>query len=150
MSGVQRILVVTGMHMLERCGTTGLEVHHIRKLGVHGFLSKPPGDAQDTVLAKTVPGFSDDVTETTAGFRRHDWGRRQPFANGFRVGCAADRFSAVLAADTKYGLRACRRMHAGMGPDEVSKPCNVLALGVAPHQYEVMRIDSPVGDSGHG
>ena len=54
---------VTGMHMLDRYGLTKLEVHRTPGVGVHEFLNQRPGDPQDMVLAKTVMGFSDYVTE---------------------------------------------------------------------------------------
>lgn len=54
---------VTGMHMLERYGLTKLEVHRMPGVDVHEFLNQRPGDPQDVVLAKTVTGFSDYVTE---------------------------------------------------------------------------------------
>src|SRR5690606_8644378 len=54
---------VTGMHMLDRYGLTQIEVHRVEGVQVHEFLNQRPGDAQDTLLAKTVLGFSDYVTE---------------------------------------------------------------------------------------
>lgn len=54
---------VTGMHMLDRYGLTKHEVHRMPGVAVHEFLNQRPGDAQDVVLAKTVMGFSDYVTE---------------------------------------------------------------------------------------
>ncbi len=54
---------VTGMHMLDRYGLTKLEVHRTTGVTVHEFLNQRAGDPQDTVLAKTVTGFSDFVAE---------------------------------------------------------------------------------------
>ncbi len=54
---------VTGMHMLQRYGMTKLEVHRMPGVQVHEFLNQRPGDPQDMILAKTVIGFSDFVTE---------------------------------------------------------------------------------------
>lgn len=54
---------VTGMHMLERYGLTKLEVHRMGGVKVHEFLNQRPGDPQDMILAKTVIGFSDFITE---------------------------------------------------------------------------------------
>jgi UDP-N-acetylglucosamine 2-epimerase (hydrolysing) len=54
---------VTGMHMLDRYGLTKLEVHRMPGVSVHEFLNQRPGDPQDVILAKTVTGFSDYVTE---------------------------------------------------------------------------------------
>lgn len=55
---------VTGMHMMARYGRTKLEVQRLQDVAVHEFLNQRPGDPQDMVLAKTVIGFSDFVTET--------------------------------------------------------------------------------------
>ena len=54
---------VTGMHMLERYGMTKLEVQRVAGVKVHEFLNQRPGDPQDMILAKTVIGFSDFITE---------------------------------------------------------------------------------------
>lgn len=54
---------VTGMHMLHRYGLTKLEVGRLDGVAVHEFLNQRPGDPQDTILAKTVTGFSDYVAE---------------------------------------------------------------------------------------
>ncbi len=62
-AGHEVTFFVTGMHMLERYGLTKLEVHRMAGVGVHEFLNQRVGDAQDTVLAKTVLGFSDYVAE---------------------------------------------------------------------------------------
>lgn len=54
---------VTGMHMLERYGMTKLEVHRMAGVAVHEFLNQRSADVQETVLAKTITGFSDYVAE---------------------------------------------------------------------------------------
>ena len=54
---------VTGMHMLDFYGLTKVEVHRTPGVAVHEFLNQRPGDPQDVILAKTVSGFSDFVTE---------------------------------------------------------------------------------------
>ena len=54
---------VTGMHMMQRYGLTKLEVHRIAGVTVHEFLNQRDGDPQDMVLAKTMVGFSDFLTE---------------------------------------------------------------------------------------
>ena len=54
---------VTGMHMLDRYGLTKFEVHRTKGVKVHEFLNQRVDDPQDLVLAKTVTGFSDFVTE---------------------------------------------------------------------------------------
>ena len=50
--------------MLARYGLTKLEVHRTPDVRVHEFLNQRPGDPQDIILAKTVMGFSDFVTES--------------------------------------------------------------------------------------
>jgi UDP-N-acetylglucosamine 2-epimerase (hydrolysing) len=62
-SGFRVTFFVTGMHMLDLYGLTKLEVHRMPGVGVHEFLNQRPGDPQDIILAKTVIGFSDYVTE---------------------------------------------------------------------------------------
>jgi UDP-N-acetylglucosamine 2-epimerase (hydrolysing) len=54
---------VTGMHMMDRYGLTRVEVQRMPGVAVHDFVNQRPGDPQDVVLAKTVLGFSDYVTE---------------------------------------------------------------------------------------
>jgi len=54
---------VTGMHMMDRYGLTKLEVARMPGVAVQDFVNQRPGDPQDIVLAKTVLGFSDYVTE---------------------------------------------------------------------------------------
>jgi UDP-N-acetylglucosamine 2-epimerase (hydrolysing) len=62
-AGHQVSFFVTGMHMLDRYGLTVNEVRRTTGVGVHEFLNQRPGDPQDVILAKTVMGFSDFVTE---------------------------------------------------------------------------------------
>ena len=54
---------VTGMHMMEAYGLTKLEVSRMPDVAVHEFMNQRPGDPQDVILAKTILGFSDYVTE---------------------------------------------------------------------------------------
>ncbi|MFN3281567.1 MAG: UDP-N-acetylglucosamine 2-epimerase, partial [Tabrizicola sp.] len=54
---------VTGMHLLDRYGLTVNEVRRVEGVTVHEFLNQRPGDPQDVILAKTVIGLSDYVTE---------------------------------------------------------------------------------------
>jgi UDP-N-acetylglucosamine 2-epimerase (hydrolysing) len=54
---------VTGMHMMEAYGLTRLEVGRMPGVVVHEFMNQRPGDPQDVILAKTILGFSDYVTE---------------------------------------------------------------------------------------
>lgn len=54
---------VTGMHLMRRYGLTALEVRRMAGVSEHEFLNQRAGDPQDIVLAKTVVGFSDYITE---------------------------------------------------------------------------------------
>lgn len=54
---------VTGMHLMDRYGLTVNEVRRMPGVAVQEFLNQRPGDPQDVILAKTVMGFSDYVTE---------------------------------------------------------------------------------------
>lgn len=62
-AGHQVSFFVTGMHMMDRYGLTRLEVERMAGVQVHGYLNQRPGDPQDVILAKTVMGFSDYITE---------------------------------------------------------------------------------------
>ena len=63
-AGFQVSFFVTGMHMLDRYGLTKKEVHRLPGVTVHEYLNQRPGDPQDIILAKTIVGFSDYITET--------------------------------------------------------------------------------------
>lgn len=62
-AGYQVTFFVTGMHMMEQYGLTKREVHRQSKFNVVEFTNQRHGDPQDTILAKTVTGFSDFVQE---------------------------------------------------------------------------------------
>ncbi|MGL4281499.1 MAG: UDP-N-acetylglucosamine 2-epimerase [Albidovulum sp.] len=103
---------VTGMHMLDRYGLTKNEVHRLAGVRVHEFLNQRPGDPQDIVLAKTVTGFSDYVTE-----HRPDL----VVVHGDRV----EALATALVAATNY----IRSAHVEGGEvsgtiDEVFRHCN--------------------------
>lgn len=103
---------VTGMHMLDRYGLTKNEVHRLAGVRVHEFLNQRPGDPQDIILAKTVIGFSDYVTE-----HRPDL----VIIHGDRV----EALATALVAATNY----IRSAHVEGGEvsgtiDEVFRHCN--------------------------
>jgi UDP-N-acetylglucosamine 2-epimerase (hydrolysing) len=103
---------VTGMHMLDRYGLTKLEVHRTPGVHVHEFLNQRPGDPQDMVLAKTVTGFSDYVTEHRPGL---------VVVHGDRV----EALATALVSATNY----IRSAHIEGGEvsgtiDEVFRHCN--------------------------
>ena len=54
---------VTGMHMLEKYGLTRNEVRKVDGISVFEFFNQRPGDSLDTILAKTIVGFSDFIVE---------------------------------------------------------------------------------------
>ena len=54
---------VTGMHLMERYGRTKLEVARFPDAEMFEFQNQREGDPQDMILAKTVVGFSDFLTE---------------------------------------------------------------------------------------
>lgn len=54
---------VTGMHMMARYGLTRIEVGRMPGVEVNEFLNQRPGDPQDIVMAKTIVGLSDFITE---------------------------------------------------------------------------------------
>lgn len=57
------VFFVTGMHMLRKYGDTRLEVRRQAPGDIYEFVNQSPGDSHDTVLAKTMQGFADWVTE---------------------------------------------------------------------------------------
>lgn len=103
---------VTGMHMLERYGLTKLEVHRLPGVTVHEFLNQRPGDPQDIILAKTVVGFSDYVTETRPDL---------VVVHGDRI----EALAGALVAATNY--IACAHIEGGEVSgtiDEIFRHCN--------------------------
>ncbi len=57
-------IFVTGMHMLERFGSTWEEVARSGLGSVLPFVNQAPGDSMDIVLAKTVTGLSNFIRES--------------------------------------------------------------------------------------
>lgn len=56
-------IFVTGMHMLTRYGYTCEEVEKCGFPNVHKYINQNSADTMDSVLAKTISGFSDYITE---------------------------------------------------------------------------------------
>ncbi len=134
---------VTGMHMLDRYGLTKMEVHRLEGVAVHEYLNQRPGDPQDLILAKTITGFSDYVTE-----HRPDL----ILTHGDRV----EALACTLVAATNY----IRSAHIEGGEvsgtiDEIFRHCNsklasahfvssqaaarrVMALGEPPDSVHVI------------
>lgn len=54
---------ITGMHMLKRYGATTNEVRRLPGVGLHEFINQKIGDPHDLVLAKTMLGLSDWLSE---------------------------------------------------------------------------------------
>jgi UDP-N-acetylglucosamine 2-epimerase (hydrolysing) len=58
--GIRVTVVVTGMHLLERYGSTVIEVRRLEPaVTVRAFPNQDPGDTMDRVLARTVEGLAD-------------------------------------------------------------------------------------------
>jgi UDP-N-acetylglucosamine 2-epimerase (hydrolysing) len=62
-AGMAVSFFVTGMHLMDRYGRTKLEVGRFPGAEVFEFQNQREGDPQDMILAKTVIGFSDFLTE---------------------------------------------------------------------------------------
>lgn len=134
---------VTGMHTLDRYGQTVNEVRRMAGVAVHEFLNQRPGDPQDVILAKTVMGFSDYVTENRPDLI---------VIHGDRI----EALAASLVAATNY----IRSAHVEGGEvsgtiDEMFRHCNsklcashfvsseaaarrVMALGESPEAIHVI------------
>lgn len=54
---------VTGMHMMSKYGGTNFEVRNVPGAEVFEYVNQKEGDALDSILAKTIIGFSDFVYE---------------------------------------------------------------------------------------
>lgn len=63
-AGFKVSFFVTGMHMMAKYGLTKTEVHKNADFEVAEFVNQRDGDPQDTIMAKTIIGFSDFVEET--------------------------------------------------------------------------------------
>lgn len=62
-AGCETSFFVTGMHMLRRYGDTRIEVRQQVRGSIYEFVNQSPGDPHDVVLAKTMQGFIDWITE---------------------------------------------------------------------------------------
>jgi UDP-N-acetylglucosamine 2-epimerase (hydrolysing) len=142
-AGHRATFFVTGMHMLDRYGLTVNEVRRMTGVTVHEFLNQRPGDPQDVILAKTVMGFSDFVTENRPDLI---------VIHGDRI----EALAASLVAATNY----IRSAHVEGGEvsgtiDEMFRHCNsklcachfvsseaaarrVMALGESPEAIHVI------------
>ncbi|WP_353307980.1 UDP-N-acetylglucosamine 2-epimerase [Shimia sp. NS0008-38b] len=111
-AGFSVTFFITGMHMLERYGLTKLEVHRMPGVTKHEFLNQRPGDPQDIVLAKTVVGFSDYITETRPDL---------VIVHGDRI----EALAGALVAATNY--IPCAHIEGGEVSgtiDEIYRHCN--------------------------
>lgn len=54
---------VTGMHMMKKYGLTKGEVRRSGRFNIVEFVNQRDGDPQDTIVAKTITGFSDFLQE---------------------------------------------------------------------------------------
>lgn len=62
-AGFNVTFFITGMHMMERYGSTRLEVQRVANAGFYEFVNQKAGDGLDSILAKTISGFSDFLHE---------------------------------------------------------------------------------------
>ncbi len=110
-SGYQVIFFVTGMHMLEKYGLTKVEVHRNFE-NVAEFVNQRQGDTMDTILSKTVMGFSDYVMEEKPDV---------VFIHGDRV----EAFAGAIVCSTNY--IPCVHIEGGEVSgtiDEMFRHCN--------------------------
>lgn len=110
-SGYDVIFFVTGMHMLEKYGLTKVEVHRTFA-NVAEFVNQRQGDTMDTILSKTVLGFSDYVMEEKPDV---------VFIHGDRV----EAFAGAIVCSTNY--IPCVHIEGGEVSgtiDEMFRHCN--------------------------
>ena len=62
--GYEIAFFTTGMHMLEKYGSTKFEVASVEGAKSFEFINQRLGDPLDIILAKTITGLSDFVYET--------------------------------------------------------------------------------------
>jgi UDP-N-acetylglucosamine 2-epimerase (hydrolysing) len=67
-AGYEVFIFVTGMHMLEKYGSTYLEVEAGECSNIFKFSNQNDGDSMDRILAKTISGFSDYVNHVLPNF----------------------------------------------------------------------------------
>ncbi|PZQ95707.1 MAG: UDP-N-acetylglucosamine 2-epimerase (hydrolyzing) [Cereibacter sphaeroides] len=111
-AGMEVAFFVTGMHLMERYGLTKLEVAKFGGAQVFEFQNQRDGDPQDMILAKTVVGFSDFLTEHRPDLM---------VVHGDRI----EALACALVAATNY----IRSAHVEGGEvsgtiDEVFRHCN--------------------------
>lgn len=89
---------VTGMHMSHKYGYTVNEVEKTGISNIHKYVNHTPEDTQDTILAKTIAGFSDYVKEVEPDMIVVHGDRPEALA-GAIVGC----FNNYLVAHIEGG-----------------------------------------------
>ncbi|WP_417684178.1 UDP-N-acetylglucosamine 2-epimerase [Roseibium sp.] len=103
---------VTGMHMLERYGSTRLEVERVAGVKRQEFINQRIGDPQDVILSKTILGLSDWV---------HEYRPDLTVIHGDRI----EALAGALVCATNY-IR-CAHVEGGEVSgtiDEVYRHCN--------------------------
>lgn len=63
MDDIEVHVFVTGMHLLARYGYTAIEVEKEGFRNIHKFINQNTSDTMESILAKTITGFSDFVKE---------------------------------------------------------------------------------------
>lgn len=91
-------IFVTGMHMLQRYGSTWREVNALGIGSIYTFINQNHEDSLDVVFAKTVSGFSDYVKEIGPDLVVVHGDRAEPLA-----GATVGALSGILVAHIEGG-----------------------------------------------
>jgi len=91
-------IFATGMHMLERHGSTWEEVRSFGVGSVHPFVNQSPNDSMEQILSKTITGLSDYVRENRPDLIVVHGDRVEALA-----GAVVGAFSNVLVAHIEGG-----------------------------------------------
>lgn len=111
-AGHEVAFFVTGMHMLERYGSTRHEVERVKGVRRQEYINQRIGDAQDIVLSKTLIGLSDWL---------HEFPPDLTIIHGDRI----EALAGALVCATNY-IR-CAHIEGGEVSgtiDEVYRHCN--------------------------
>lgn len=65
MEDAEACIFVTGMHMLSKYGMTSVEVDRLGIQSTYKYINQNASDRMDIILAKTIAGLSDYVSEST-------------------------------------------------------------------------------------
>ena len=62
-SKYEKLIFITGMHMLKQYGLTKYEIHKFKDIQYVEFVNQRPEDGLDSILTKTITGLSDYILE---------------------------------------------------------------------------------------